>query len=120
MLFSILLSSIMEHQKFYYLFKSFYLFFIQFYFFALFYFFIYFIIIIFHFLHLLNLINVLNQKFLKAIVINLNHANVLGFVRCCYVSALVLTCFRRTKGRATYFRPETIVESFLHLMVLFF
>ena len=35
-------------------------------------------------------------------------------------SALVLTCFRLMKGRATYFRPETIVASFLHLMVLLF
>ena len=32
--------------------------------------------------------------------------------------ALVLTCFCMTKGRATYFRPETIVASFLHLIVL--
>ena len=31
-----------------------------------------------------------------------------------------LTCFRLTKGLATFFRPETIVASFLHLMVLFF
>ena len=36
------------------------------------------------------------------------------------ISALVLTCFRLTKGRATYFLPETIVVSFLHLMVLLF
>ena len=36
----------------------------------------------------------------------------------CYIWALVLTCFRLTKGRATHFRPETIVASFLHLMVL--
>ena len=41
-------------------------------------------------------------------------------VRCCYISALVLTCFRLKKGRATFFLPETIVASFLHLMVLFF
>ena len=41
-------------------------------------------------------------------------------VRCCYISALVLTCFRLKKSRATFFRPETIVASFLHLMVLFF
>ena len=40
--------------------------------------------------------------------------------RCCYISALQLTSFRLTKGRATFFRPETIVASFLHLMVLFF
>ena len=32
-------------------------------------------------------------------------------------SALVLTCFHLTKGRATYFRPKTIVASFLHFMV---
>ena len=38
----------------------------------------------------------------------------------CYISALVLSCFRLTKGRATYFRPEIIVASFLHLMVLLF
>ena len=25
-----------------------------------------------------------------------------------------------TKGRATFFRPETIIESFLHLMCLLF
>ena len=36
------------------------------------------------------------------------------------ISALVLTCFHLTKGRATFFRPETIVVSFLHLMVLLF
>ena len=41
-----------------------------------------------------------------------------GFVRCCYISVLVLTCFHLTKGRATYFLPETIVASFLHLTVL--
>ena len=41
-------------------------------------------------------------------------------VRCCYFSALVLTCFRLTNGRATYFRPETIVASFLHHMVFLF
>ena len=41
-------------------------------------------------------------------------------LRCCYISALVLTCFRLTKGRATFFRPETIVANFLHPMVLFF
>ena len=35
-----------------------------------------------------------------------------------YISALVLTCFRLKKGRATFFRPETIVASFLHSMVL--
>ena len=34
--------------------------------------------------------------------------------------ALVLTFFRLTKSRAMYFRPETIVESFLRLMVLLF
>ena len=36
------------------------------------------------------------------------------------ISALVLICFRLKKGRAAFFRPETIVASFLHLMVLFF
>ena len=35
-----------------------------------------------------------------------------------YISALVLNCFRLKKGRATIFRPETIVASFLHSMVL--
>ena len=34
------------------------------------------------------------------------------------VPKIVLTCFRLTKDRATYFRPETIVASFLLLMVL--
>ena len=28
------------------------------------------------------------------------------------------TCFRMKKGRGTFFRPETIVASFLHSMVL--
>ena len=37
-----------------------------------------------------------------------------------YISALVLTCFRLTKGHAMFFRPERIVASFLHLMVLLF
>ena len=31
-----------------------------------------------------------------------------------------LTCFRLKKGRATFFRPETIVASFLHFMVSLF
>ena len=35
------------------------------------------------------------------------------YVRCCYISALVLTCFRLTEGRAMHFRPETIVDKFL-------
>ena len=32
----------------------------------------------------------------------------------------IYTCFRMKKDRATFFRSETIVASFLHLMVLFF
>ena len=40
------------------------------------------------------------------------------FICCCYIPALVLTCFYPTKGHAMYF--QTIVASFLHLMVLFF
>ena len=39
-------------------------------------------------------------------------------VHYCYISALVFTCFHLTKGRATSFRLETIVSSFLQLMVL--
>ena len=35
------------------------------------------------------------------------------------ILALMLTCFRLTKGCGTFFRPETIVASFLHLMVVF-
>ena len=35
-------------------------------------------------------------------------------------TALVLTCYRLTKGRATFYRPETIVASLLLLMVLSF
>ena len=42
---------------------------------------------------------------------------VCDFVRYCYILTLVLTCFHPTKGRATYFQPETIVVIFLHLMV---
>ena len=41
-------------------------------------------------------------------------------VRCCYFSALLLTCYRLKKGRATFYRPETIVLSLLFLMVLSF
>ena len=41
-------------------------------------------------------------------------------VRCCYISALVLTCFHLTKGRATFFRSKTIFACFLHLIVLLF
>ena len=41
-------------------------------------------------------------------------------VSCGYISALVLTCYRLTKSRATFFLPETIVASFLDLMVLSF
>ena len=57
---------------------------------------------------------------LLQILLNLNLAIVFGFVRCCYISALVLTCFRLKKDRAAFFRPETIVASFLHPMVLLF
>ena len=39
-------------------------------------------------------------------------------VRCCCISALLLNCFRLKKGRAMFFRPETIVASYLHSMVL--
>ena len=39
-------------------------------------------------------------------------------MRCCYISAVVLTCFCLTKGRATFFRLETIVANFLHLRML--
>ena len=59
----------------------------------------------------------INQS-LRVFLINQNLATVFGFVHCCYILALVLTCFRLTMGRATYFRPETIVTSFFHLMVL--
>ena len=38
--------------------------------------------------------------------------------RCCDISALVLNCFRLKNCRATFFRLETIVESFLNSMVL--
>ena len=34
------------------------------------------------------------------------------------INTLVLNCFRLKKGRATFFRPETIVAIFLHSMVL--
>ena len=50
--------------------------------------------------------------------INSNFALVFGFVRCCYISSLVLNCFRLKKGRVTFFWPETIVANFLHSMVL--
>ena len=40
------------------------------------------------------------------------------YVRCCDISAVVLTCFRLTKDRAMYFQPETIVVNYLHFMVL--
>ena len=39
-------------------------------------------------------------------------------VRCCCFSAPVFTCFRLTKGLAAYLRPEKVVASFLHFMVL--
>ena len=39
-------------------------------------------------------------------------------VRCCYISALVLTCFRLTKVYATYFWSEIVVAIFLDFMVL--
>ena len=37
-------------------------------------------------------------------------------IHCCYITALVLTSHRLTNGRAKFFRPETIVASFLHLL----
>ena len=40
--------------------------------------------------------------------------------RFCYISALMLDCFRLTMGRATFFRPQTVVVNFLYLIVLFF
>ena len=36
------------------------------------------------------------------------------------ISVLAPSCFHCKKGRVTFFRPEKIVASFLHLMVLFF
>ena len=36
------------------------------------------------------------------------------------MSTLLIVCFRLTKDRVTFFRPETIFASFLLLMVLFF
>ena len=41
-------------------------------------------------------------------------------VHCCFFSVLVLTCYRLMKGRATFYRPETIVASLFLLMVLSF
>ena len=41
-----------------------------------------------------------------------------GEIRCYYISALMLTCFCLTKDCVLFFRLETIVASFLHLMVL--
>ena len=45
---------------------------------------------------------------------------VFGFVRCYFISALVLASFRLTKDRATFFRLKIIAASLLHLMVLLF
>ena len=42
-----------------------------------------------------------------------------SYVNCYYIATFVLACFRLTKC-ATFFRPETIVASFLHLMVSFY
>ena len=58
--------------------------------------------------------------FLFALLERRNSSDPKYSIRCCYISALVLTCFRLTKGRATFFRPETIVAGFLHLMVFLF
>ena len=40
-------------------------------------------------------------------------------VGCCYILALVLTCFCLKKGHATFFRPETIVASLASDSVIF-
>ena len=48
------------------------------------------------------------------------HYRFSSYVRCCYFSALVLTCYRLKKGHATFYRPKTIVTSLLLLMVLSF
>ena len=40
-------------------------------------------------------------------------------MHCCYIVVFVLTYFHLMKDCVTFFQPETIVESFSHLMVLF-
>ena len=54
--------------------------------------------------HYLNLIKFSNRNLLRLFLINKNLAIVFGLVPCCYILALVLTCFRPMKDRATYFR----------------
>ena len=72
-----------------------------------------FLFIYFKFLLYLNLIKYCNWNFLRVFLINL--ATVFGFVHCCYISALMLTCFRLMNDHATYFQPRTIFASFLYL-----
>ena len=63
---------------------------------------------------------------LNAVKILLNHeweesVAILRIAVCCsYISALMLTFFRRTKGSTTFFWLETIVESLLHLMMVLY
>ena len=87
---------------------------------VLFFYFIYFSIFLKHLFHSLNLNKCFKPEIFKSIFINLNLALVFCFTSCCYISALVLTCLRLMKGRATFFQSETIVASFRHFVVLLF
>ena len=74
----------------------------------------------FQFLFQINLIKYYIPEFFENILIIKKLDIKLVFIRCCYISALALACFRMTRGRATCFQPETIVTSPLHLLVLLF
>ena len=56
--------------------------------------------------------------FLIIVLSKFNFSIAFSFEHCCYFSALVLIYCRLMKGRVTFFRPETIVASSFHRMVL--
>ena len=60
--------------------------------------------------------NTIECKKLATIVSGVPQCN--SNVHCCYISALVLNCFCLNKDRATFFKIETYVASFLHSEVL--
>ena len=71
---------------------------------------------------IMSILTVLNNRKVETKLLNILYLILLcsNVLRCCYISSLVLTSFRLKKGRVSYFRPDTIVTSFLHLMVLLF
>ena len=59
--------------------------------------------------------SIISSSNYSLIWISMKHFITLKFQKSCY--GLVFTCFHLTKGRATYFRPETIVGVFIQSVI---